>query len=199
MWHSAAIMPLRHLQPRCIPLPSITLLYFSQAVRRGLLPVVLHNVGCIVEGWDYLQICRSEVPEGLLNLVLVRTSSCLSNRCPLPYRSTTQPTPPPPHSCTDWANMLLLLHLWALPRWGLLSQVIMCATSGSALHCTREGKVLSPALLTSACQFPASCLPQATFAFNTGPLTWSILAFRNSLVFHDLDKVSALSLDAHTI
>ena len=31
--------------------------------------------------------------------------------------------------------------------------------------------------------------PQATFAFNTGPLTWSILAFRNSLVFHDLDKV----------
>lgn len=38
----------------------------------------------------------------------------------------------------------------------------------------------------------ASCLllcSQATFAFNTGPLTWSILAFRNSLVFHDLDKV----------
>uniref|UniRef100_A0A7R9YS35 Glycerophosphocholine acyltransferase 1 n=1 Tax=Chlamydomonas euryale TaxID=1486919 RepID=A0A7R9YS35_9CHLO len=32
-------------------------------------------------------------------------------------------------------------------------------------------------------------LQQTTFAFNTGPLTWTILAFRNSLVFHDLDKV----------
>ena len=34
-----------------------------------------------------------------------------------------------------------------------------------------------------------TAFPQATFAFNTGPLTWSVLAFRNSLVFHDLDKV----------
>jgi hypothetical protein len=30
---------------------------------------------------------------------------------------------------------------------------------------------------------------QVVFAFNTGPLTWSIAAFRNSLVFHDLDRV----------
>lgn len=32
-------------------------------------------------------------------------------------------------------------------------------------------------------------LGQVVFAFNTGPLTWSIAAFRNSLVFHDLDRV----------
>lgn len=37
-------------------------------------------------------------------------------------------------------------------------------------------------------------LQQVTFAFNTGPLTWTILAFRNSLVFHDLDKVTSLFL-----
>ena len=30
---------------------------------------------------------------------------------------------------------------------------------------------------------------QACFSFGTGPLAWSIIAFRNSLVFHSLDKV----------
>lgn len=35
-------------------------------------------------------------------------------------------------------------------------------------------------------------LAHVTFAFNTGPLTASILAFRNSLVYHDLDKVRVL-------
>lgn len=35
-----------------------------------------------------------------------------------------------------------------------------------------------------------TCVPiQVTFAYTTGPLAWSILTFRNSLVFHDLDKV----------
>lgn len=29
------------------------------------------------------------------------------------------------------------------------------------------------------------------FAYATGPLAWSIIAFRNSLVFHSLDKVPA--------
>ena len=33
---------------------------------------------------------------------------------------------------------------------------------------------------------------QVTFAFNSGPLAWSILAFRNSLVFHDIDKVGLI-------
>ena len=32
---------------------------------------------------------------------------------------------------------------------------------------------------------------QACFSFGTGPLAWSIIAFRNSLVFHSLDKVQA--------
>lgn len=35
----------------------------------------------------------------------------------------------------------------------------------------------------------SSLLARATYAFNTGPLTTSIVAFRNSLVFHDMDKV----------
>ena len=30
---------------------------------------------------------------------------------------------------------------------------------------------------------------QVMFAYATGPLAWSIVAFRNSLVFHSLDKV----------
>jgi hypothetical protein len=31
-------------------------------------------------------------------------------------------------------------------------------------------------------------------AFNTGPLAWSTLTFRNSLVFHDLDKSTSVML-----
>jgi len=30
---------------------------------------------------------------------------------------------------------------------------------------------------------------QVTFAYAAGPLAWSVVAFRNSLVFHSLDKV----------
>ena len=33
------------------------------------------------------------------------------------------------------------------------------------------------------------CVAQIVFAYASGPLAWSILAFRNSLVFHSLDKV----------
>lgn len=32
---------------------------------------------------------------------------------------------------------------------------------------------------------------QVTFVYGMGPLAWSIIAFRNSLVFHSLDKVIA--------
>lgn len=35
-------------------------------------------------------------------------------------------------------------------------------------------------------------LNKITFAFNAGPLAWSILAFRNSLVLHSLDKVTSV-------
>ena len=38
----------------------------------------------------------------------------------------------------------------------------------------------------------ASAASQIVFAYASGPLAWSILAFRNSLVFHSLDKVGAL-------
>ena len=42
----------------------------------------------------------------------------------MPLSIHSAETAPPPHRPpSDWANMLLLLHLWALPRWGMLSQV----------------------------------------------------------------------------
>ena len=93
--------------------------------------------------------------------------------------------------------MLLLLHLWALPRWGLLSQV--GAHTRPVGHKRRGRPTASTTKQYNellAC-FLAS-VPQATFAFNTGPLTWSILAFRNSLVFHDIDKARTLSLNVCT-
>ena len=34
-----------------------------------------------------------------------------------------------------------------------------------------------------------TCPAQVMFAYSAGPLAWSIVAFRNSLVFHSLDKV----------
>ena len=34
---------------------------------------------------------------------------------------------------------------------------------------------------------------QIVFAYASGHLAWSILAFRNSLVFHSLDKVNCLA------
>uniref|UniRef100_A0A7S0YL22 Glycerophosphocholine acyltransferase 1 n=1 Tax=Polytomella parva TaxID=51329 RepID=A0A7S0YL22_9CHLO len=41
--------------------------------------------------------------------------------------------------------------------------------------------------------FPrSSLLAKITFAFDTGPLTLAIVAFRNSLVFHDVDKVTSI-------
>ncbi|GLC50735.1 hypothetical protein PLESTB_000426200 [Pleodorina starrii] len=55
-----------------------------------------------------------------------------------------------------YANLLMVLQLWVLPRSAPLAKV--------------------------------------TFSYNTGPLAWSILTFRNSLVFHDLDKVTSLFL-----
>ncbi|KAJ9527063.1 hypothetical protein QJQ45_025234 [Haematococcus lacustris] len=50
-------------------------------------------------------------------------------------------------------------------------------------------------LLTHLWAAPRSqLLAHTTFAFNTGPLAFSILAFRNSLVYHDMDKVTSLYL-----
>ncbi|KAK9805607.1 hypothetical protein WJX72_007502 [[Myrmecia] bisecta] len=37
-------------------------------------------------------------------------------------------------------------------------------------------------------------LHKVTFAFASGPLAWSVVAFRNSLVFHSLDKITSLFL-----
>ncbi|CAD7703002.1 unnamed protein product [Ostreobium quekettii] len=50
-------------------------------------------------------------------------------------------------------------------------------------------------LLFSLWVMPTSAfLFKVCFAYNTGILAWSILAFRNSLVFHSLDKVTSLFL-----
>lgn len=43
--------------------------------------------------------------------------------------------------------------------------------------------------------FPESCsLQKILFAFSMGPLAWSIVAFRNSMIFHSLDKVCTSSM-----
>ena len=43
------------------------------------------------------------------------------------------------------------------------------------------------------------CYVQVTFAYAAGPLAWSVVAFRNSLVFHSLDKVFHLSCSTHAL
>ncbi|WIA18630.1 hypothetical protein OEZ85_003336 [Tetradesmus obliquus] len=40
----------------------------------------------------------------------------------------------------------------------------------------------------------SALLSKVTHAFNTGPLAWSTVAFRNSMVYHDLDKVTSVFL-----
>ena len=39
---------------------------------------------------------------------------------------------------------------------------------------------------------------QVMFAYSAGPLAWSIVAFRNSLVFHSLDKVCLATLPSRS-
>ncbi|CAL8464752.1 g4287 [Coccomyxa elongata] len=55
--------------------------------------------------------------------------------------------------------------------------------------------VVHATLLVHLWVFPHSAfLHKITFAYASGPLAWSILAFRNSLVFHSLDKITSLFL-----
>lgn len=50
-------------------------------------------------------------------------------------------------------------------------------------------------LLVHIWVFPHSAfLHKVTFAYATGPLAWSVIAFRNSLVFHSVDKITSLFL-----
>jgi hypothetical protein len=87
------------------------------------------------------------------------------------------------------ANLLLLLHCWALPRSRALGKVGACISTAPFRNqpqpCTRRQQI-SQSLDPSPNQI------KITFAFNTGPLSWSILAFRNSLVLHSLDKVTSV-------
>eukprot|EP01023_Acetabularia_acetabulum_P039420 TRINITY_DN3793_c0_g2_i1.p2 TRINITY_DN3793_c0_g2~~TRINITY_DN3793_c0_g2_i1.p2 ORF type:complete len:232 (+),score=22.76 TRINITY_DN3793_c0_g2_i1:523-1218(+) len=41
-------------------------------------------------------------------------------------------------------------------------------------------------------KFPNPLLMKITYAYNTGPMAWSILAMRNSLVLHSMDKIITL-------
>ena len=58
-----------------------------------------------------------------------------------------------------------------------------------------DGGWQAPAPLTT-CLLPEPRKPQFCFAVMTGPLMWSIVAMRNSLVFHDGDKITTLMMHA---
>ena len=55
-----------------------------------------------------------------------------------------------------YANMLMILQVWALPELCELQMIL--------------------------------------FSFSMGPLAWSVLLFRNSMIFHSLDKVRCMHL-----
>jgi hypothetical protein len=47
---------------------------------------------------------------------------------------------------------------------------------------------------------PEACeLQRILFAFSMGPLAWTIILFRNSMIFHSLDKVMPSNLSAHSM
>ena len=51
------------------------------------------------------------------------------------------------------------------------------------------GSAFGMICLKSQTHWDTCTILQVTFAYGMGPLAWSIIAFRNSLVFHSLDKV----------
>ncbi len=76
--------------------------------------------------------------------------------------------------------MLLLLEVWVFPRSPAFHKVGQLCYLAVMQPC-RAGKASSlPSHFT---------LLQIVFAMVAGPLTWSIVALRNSLVLHSLDKV----------
>jgi hypothetical protein len=126
-----------------------------------------------------------------------------------PHPPTPNPHPPKHYYMLDFcymANALLMAHIWLAPASGALARVSLgqprrrgrgvrraCAGPLSSQQdaVSASGRLLfgsSLALLGLSLRPPPPA-PQITFAFNTGPLLWSILAFRNSLVLHSLDKV----------
>eukprot|EP01024_Parvocaulis_polyphysoides_P043766 TRINITY_DN4016_c2_g1_i1.p1 TRINITY_DN4016_c2_g1~~TRINITY_DN4016_c2_g1_i1.p1 ORF type:complete len:250 (+),score=24.78 TRINITY_DN4016_c2_g1_i1:72-752(+) len=48
-------------------------------------------------------------------------------------------------------------------------------------------------------RFPNPLLMKITYAYNTGPMAWSILAMRNSLVLHSMDKIITLFMHWYPI
>ena len=96
------------------------------------------------------------------------------------------------------------IHLWVFPHSAFLHKVSALAHAVHAylsmaavlLEQHLQGAVLKLAQpcragIAGCCALPSDglCTAQIVFAYASGPLAWSILAFRNSLVFHSLDKV----------
>lgn len=118
-----------------------------------------------------------------------------------------------PYPCPQ-ANAMLVLQIWVYPTNLLLAKVpgngggqgggkICNGETGACIHgsvqlplAKRTATVTQPPLEL----YDTQCLPkchcchlsscQIMFAHAFGPLLWSILAFRNSIVYHSMDKMT---------
>lgn len=97
------------------------------------------------------------------------------------------------------ANLLLLAHLWIWPHSAMLHKVhSQQSHANKTPYIPASLREVLAAMFTigpwASSKSSMMCDVQVTYAFGSGPLAWSIIAFRNSLVFHSLDKVHPLSL-----
>lgn len=79
----------------------------------------------------------------------------------------------------------------------LMIQIYLCTSHNDPIQYNTFASSINSNTITcvSPIADPTSItLAKTTFAFSMGPLLWSILAFRNSLVLHSLDKVTSLFL-----
>ncbi len=102
------------------------------------------------------------------------------------------------------ANAMLLVHLWYAPTNVLLAKasgagcrlllpVALCAHVADNVLWGNTGLTGWAEAMVSGCAHPPALppiSPQVMFAHSMGPLLWSILAFRNSIVPHSLDKMT---------
>lgn len=124
------------------------------------------------------------------------------------------PPPAPPHTCRMLeycyaANAVSFYHLFFKPQSAELRRVSAACQAACPPACSPAARLLfacSPhappppppstshprAAPPAACHpLPTPAPPQFSFAIMTGPLMWSIVAMRNSLVFHDGARLQA--------
>lgn len=90
----------------------------------------------------------------------------------------------------DWcysANVMLMISLKCLPLNITVIKVRHIHSVEARMH------NFHAACSMHLCE-PSQTTSQACFAFSLGPLAWSILTFRNSLVYHSVEKVTTLFL-----